>query len=137
MENSGCRSRGHLNPDPVGTGNIFCNADLKLSTSQMTSQESSHSCSPQIALMSQKVPLEPRKTPGDCPHMCQEKAVKPLILGKGWRGTLTSHVELLGAGARGIGRAGRARGLRCREGDAPPARLTTEAWCVHTYFLDM
>lgn len=59
--------------------------------------------------------------------MWQDKAVKPPMLGKGWRGTLTPRVGLLGAGARGVGRAGRARGVRYGEGNAQLTRLIAAA----------
>lgn len=59
--------------------------------------------------------------------MCQAKAVKPLTLGKGWGGTLAPGVAPLGAGARGVGRAGGVWGLRYREGHAQLTRLIAAA----------
>lgn len=107
----------------------------------MKSWESFHSCSPQIALMSQKVPSQARKSRRVCPQMRKDKAVKPLTLGEGWRGTLALCVGPLGAGVRGVGRAGRVWGLRCREGNAQPRKLIAKAGAgyspVNAYFLDM
>lgn len=69
------------------------------------------------------------------------KVVKTLTLGEGWRGTLAPCAGPPGAGARGFGRTGRARGLRCRDGNAQPTRLIAEASAgyspVNMYFLDM
>jgi len=107
----------------------------------MKSCEPSHSCSSKTALMSLKVPSQLRKSHGECPQMCQDKAVKPLMLGEGWGGTLAPHAGLVSAGARGVGKAGRVRGLRCRESNAQPIRLIAGAGTgyslVSMYFLDM